>query len=431
MTLSIGARRSGKDSGRSNQLPRRGRRRRPRFELETLESRALLTTLTTYTWIGAAGGRWSDPGNWTSDTGIPGSFAGEYLDDVAVIPADQTIDLDVNPSLVGLDCGPGVSLNSGSTGQSYAVSVSSDTTLNSITLNSTTLEVNGKVEINQPSSIDGGGISAQGGIALEDTVTLQGGASGLDTPSLDGNGQVVFGSDQYTDGENNTIYNTYTTAPITLGPGITIRGQSGEIRAGDVVNQGQISSSGTITLVLTGRFDNQGTLQATSGGTLDLRADNGATDEGTIEAAGGVLMLEPTVTTDEVSPFTMTGGGQIQLIGELDNTGKTLSLDTSNGSFAVNGTIRGGTITAATPGSKITAGSVVESNATFDNVVLDIDLDVTHDGDQVTFLNGSTLNGTATLDNGGTLIFDGAQRSPVTARSSSGRMITLTSSVTP
>jgi len=98
----------------------------------------------------------------------------------------------------------------------------------------------------------------------------------------------------------------------------------------------------------------------------------------------------------------MTAGGILEVTGTFDNRGQTVTLDTSNGTFLVDGSrILGGTVTGP-------AGSVlsfVNSNSdTLDGVTLN--LAFTLDNQNVRIDNGLTLNATATLQNGARLVFE-------------------------
>ena len=113
--------------------------------------------------------------------------------------------------------------------------------------------------------------------------------------SLTGNGTVVFG-----DSGNNYVYLVNGGTTLTLGPGIMVQGQNGNIGDGygSVVNQGTISADvagGTITINAQ-PFVNQATLIGT-GGTFSV---SGLWDNRSgIIVAGGTNQLE------------LTGGGTI------------------------------------------------------------------------------------------------------------------------
>ncbi|MFI5455084.1 MAG: hypothetical protein ACHRXM_06495 [Isosphaerales bacterium] len=268
------------------------------------------------------------------------------------------------------------------------------------------------------------------GLTLNGTATLSDG-SALEftgTETLGGAGQFVFGKAVQSFGTtiDNQIesvgYNPDgSVATLTIGPSITITGQSLSIvhqnyfgGGGAIINQGLISSGGSI--VTYGNLDNQGTLRATSGSTLDF---SGLTNEGTIEAQGGTVHLLGYIALHAGSSLMMSGNGEIDVRGTLDNTGSTINLDTSGGRFVVQGgTLQGGTITASSGSKIVFAGysqilgghSVPEGlQSTLNGVTINVDLDVTYAGETVTVLNGLTLNGTATLDNGGQLYFTGTQ----------------------
>ena len=102
------------------------------------------------------------------------------------------------------------------------------------------------------------------------------------TQTLAGSGAVVFGNNQtYSGGCVNTLAMSAAGTTLTIGAGITVRGQNGVIRYNStfgwpqnvyVIDQGTIAcdiSGGTIT-VSGQSFGNQGLLACSNGGRLSV-----------------------------------------------------------------------------------------------------------------------------------------------------------------
>jgi hypothetical protein len=155
-----------------------------------------------------------------------------------------------------------------------------------------------------------------------------------------------------------------------------------------VIDQGLSAPAGT-TLTLNGSWSNASTISATNA-TVNL----GGTFT---EAALGVFQR---------------AGGTVNLTGLLDNTGQTLALDATTGSWvlASGGTIKNGTVRMGGGAELIAAGG------TLDGVTLACDLDLRANGASVHILDGLTLNGvTVWLGNGagttaGQMYFDNSER---------------------
>ena len=221
-------------------------------------------------------------------------------------------------------------------------------------------------------------ITVQDGLTLNGTLTLGAPSSNVfgyllfsRSQTLGGTGTVVFGQSLV-----NTLYMSGSAATLTIGPGITVRGQNGTIGYNSslisglptnvaVVNQGTIEADvagGTITIDGTGG-ENVATLNALNGATVSLQATN-LQDIGTNYA-------------DATSAFSLGGS--------LSNSGNTLAL-TGPGTFTLSGTIQGGTVSVA-------AGTSFDDSGTLDGVTLDGNA-VVSGNTGATILDGLTLNGT-------------------------------------
>jgi hypothetical protein len=217
--------------------------------------------------------------------------------------------------------------------------------------------------------------------------------------TLSGTGSIVFGSDR--DPMHSSVVEAgLTPGTLTIGPGVTIRGDTGTITCdsfNSLVNQGTISadvSDGSISLTGS-NWTNTGTIQATSHGTIHLQA-NGFSNQGTIRAQGSnsAVDIEGNQTTTGLGSITSTGGA-VNVLGTINNTGNTLSLTASTGSWnLLGGTIQGGTIQTATG-----IALVVASNSSFTSgVTLDGTLDFSASpGHTLSVTSGLTVNGTIQL----------------------------------
>ncbi|HET6878560.1 MAG TPA: Ig-like domain-containing protein [Pirellulales bacterium] len=295
-------------------------------------------------------------------------------------------------------------------------------TLDGVTLNS---------DITIPSSVtvlDGLTLNA---VIHLGTASLPGTLSFSGAQELAGNGAIVLGSDDY-----NQVNSSGGT--LTIDGGITIRGQAGTV-TGNVINEGTIAAdtpgdSFGIEIVGTAPgIINQGTIRATNGSILyvagawtnsttgAITADastlwlgngtNAWNNAGSISSTNGsTVNLESTFTLANLGNFQRSGG-TVNLYGTLNNTGTTLALNATTGSWQMGsgGTIIGGDYTSADGASLI----ISSNNGTLNGVTLDGDLYVAGQNPAVVIKNGLTLNGTIylgdTSGNLGSLLYYGSQ----------------------
>lgn len=154
---------------------------------------------------------------------------------------------------------------------------------------------------------------------------------------------------------------------LTLGSGITIYGNGGQIGAslytsgtGNLINNGTIQSgaTGTMTINPSGTFTNNGTVSSAGGGTLNISSTGTVTNNNVLEARNAsTLNLNRSITNGS--------GGQINVV-------SSSSIVNQNGVSLTGGTINN------TAGGKFTVSSS-------DN----------------NFLNAVTVNGTLNLSTGG------------------------------
>ena len=289
-------------------------------------------------------------------------------------------------------------------GGNVLTAVNSSNTMSGVTLDGT-LDM-GSVfapKMNVTSGLTLNGTILLGGTSVGEvgTLTAQG------TQAWSGTGSILFG------GIDTTSLTISSGATLTLGAGLTLHGQSGEI-SGTFINQGTINAdlagrtAGSTadedwTLIGTG-WINQGTLQVDNGATLKTAGTWSNTGTMNVQA-GATLNLGGSYTTAGLGIFAPAPagsfsrtGGTVNLTGTLDNTGSTLALDSRTGGWNVfGGTIIGGTITTS-GGNVLTA---VNSSNTISGVTLDGTLDMgSVFAPKMNVTSGLTLNGTILL--GGT-----------------------------
>ncbi len=201
---------------------------------------------------------------------------------------------------------------------------------------------------------------AGGALTLDNTtVALEGSSyaylSFTDTAaSLSGTGNVTFSN--VSNGYINTIQEATAGGVLTIGSSVTISGGTGSIGYNNYlggpanvsfVNQGTINANaaGTITLNGNNGWSNTSTIESSGGGNLNFYG-TGWSNSGTVTAKGGTLNLGGTVTTADLGTI-INQGAAINLTGTLTNTGATLVLTATTGSWhLIGGTIDGGTVTA-------------------------------------------------------------------------------------
>src|SRR5262249_52956218 len=151
-----------------------------------------------------------------------------------------------------------------------------------------------------------------------------------------------------------------------IGSGITVDGLSGSLGATTLGIGGSLVNAGTIAPGAGGNFDigtqNRsftnvaGGILKADGATVRLLGDwTNAGELGVGAAAGSTLNLDGNFTTARLGHYTRNGG-VINLLGTLDNTGATLTLNASTGSWnavTTSAILRGGTL-ATTDGATLT-----------------------------------------------------------------------------
>ncbi len=196
------------------------------------------------------------------------------------------------------------------------------------------------------------------------------------------------------------------------GQTLTLNAATGSwLLAGGRITGGSLTTAAGAALVPTSR---KGTLNGVALFTdINVGLNAGLTLAGnwvnyrTLSVTGGTLDLGGTMTIATLGVLQRSSG-TVNLSGTLDNTGTTLTLDATTGSWALaGGTITGGTIVTQGNAS-LMANS---SSSQLDGVTLDGALDV--EGGFVNVSHGLELNGTITLGRlsaGGRLAFAGGDQ---------------------
>ena len=222
-----------------------------------------------------------------------------------------------------------------------------------------------------------------------------------------------------------------TAGSLTIGATGVIRSNTGlggnaQIGIGNnftaamaLANEGLISSqvSGrTITINAATSFANSGNLEALNGGILTITTA-GWTNAGTIAVGpGSVVNLGHAQRHGGIGLFNNTGGTVNISSGTLDNTGNTMLLNSTTGSWTLEGgTLSGGTVDFA-DGTSLSAAANINNLLTGVTVNGDLNLSVinavtrigpgtaittTHLANQSTeigFLTGATMDGTILLE---------------------------------
>ena len=344
--------------------------------------------------------------------------------------ADASSTFSINASFDNTDStlaltGPGFFSYNG-TFQGGALSIGNDTTLRIVGGTLGDITINGDFKV-----VGGQTASVLNGLTLNGTATL-GDATGhgvlrfSGNQTLSGSGTVVFGSGSAA----NTLWASGSGSTLTIGSGITVRGQRGVIGA----NTSQLGGSSNVSVI------NHGVVQAdASGFDMTINAGSNADNTGVLRAInGGNLSLTGSGWRSTGTNFA-DASSTFSINASFDNTDSTLAL-TGPGFFSYNGTFQGGALSI---GNDTTLRIV---GGTLDGVTVNGDFKVVG-GQTASVLNGLTLNGTATLGDAtghgvlrfsgdqtlsgsGTLVFGSGSAANTLWASGSGSTLTIGSGIT-
>ncbi|MCL4741384.1 MAG: hypothetical protein KJZ54_04195 [Phycisphaerales bacterium] len=398
--------------------------------VEPLEGRVLLAAVA---WTGGGDGtNWHDPNNW-SNNAIPGA-ADDVTIDVAANPTIVYSNTAGNRTINSLLSREAINFTGGRLTLLTTATMEAATTLNGGTLEGGTwtfdgisllFSNSGNNRLNGPITVNGdldragasGVLTIAGGLTLNGVLTIR----GLDTVDFSGtqtfsNGTITFAND------NSNSHNLRVAGPdgstLTIAANATVNG-------GSPSNSATIASTGTGTQALvnlgtinattgTGIFisvedlTNLGTVRATAG-TLRITSNAWTSENGSLGTNGGTLDIGGAVTTVALGlPNFSRVGGTVNVIGTIDNTGNTLTLNAQTGTFILNGgTITAGTV-ALTDGSQLLFSNS-GNNRLNGPITVNGDLDRAGASGVLTIAGGLTLNGVLTIRGLDTVDFSGTQ----------------------
>ncbi len=420
-----------------------------------------LAAISTVEWDGGGDETsWDDPLNWSSDAVPNGNH--DVVIDVAGTP---TITIDSGTQAVrSLDSEEALSVDDATlTVQTTAdvagavsVTGTSEIAGGSWVVPSGISVVNSLfdgVVITGDVTISDGDLWVENGLTLDGVLTIpdnrdlvlqgQQTVSGTGDLVLDGGALKIVGNSSSGD------------VQITLGSGIKLRGHGQAYTVNSYWNgTGYGTHTGNESLLLEGAaigddatgeslrltlpLDNQGTLRAEGGGRLSVYKGNTTqvwTQGGTVEVptngeidlggvwsgdvdsafdvSGGELWLGGKFATGDLGSWSRSGG-DVFLYGELDNTGETLQLDSTTGSWRIitasgptYGTVVGGTL-AATAGAEWLIGTGSSGTGILEGGVT-LDSGINFDGGELWVRDGLTLNTAITLIDDEQVTFQGTQ----------------------
>ncbi len=238
----------------------------------------------------------------------------------------------------------------------------------------------------------GGHLEILNGLTLNNrTISLLGSETGKGgsliqfrgTQTLDGQGVIRC------EGGRSVQHTITSVGTLTIGPDIVIENVSGGYlelfsQGGALVNNGLIKSGPARRLTISGQdWVNNGTIEVEPGATL---------------------LLDGTVKTADLGTI-VNDSGLVILMAMVDNTGRTLDLNGTFGSFRLaGGTIKGGTLAGIPP-----LYFDRDSGGILDGVILDVDT-LLGENERLVIENGLTLNNRKIkFTSGGDLLFAGTQ----------------------
>lgn len=212
------------------------------------------------------------------------------------------------------------------------------------------------------------GLQIQNGLTLSNsTISLDGASADLQftgAQTLGGNGQIIF------NGPSGSISGGTATAPVTIGPGISISTGTGSgTISGQIINYGTLSASGTGQTLSIASLTNHGTVNATNGGILSLTSPWTTDSPITVDHAA-VIVSGSSIAAD--LPTLAMNNATLVLEGPYDNTGATLHVNDSGRLLAVGpgAQVTGGTIDSPTGDALQVWPGNINNSTTLQNLVL-------------------------------------------------------------
>jgi MBG domain (YGX type)/SdrD B-like domain/Putative Ig domain len=351
--------------------------------------------------LSAEGGNLTLQGAWTNPTGVP-------------ISADAGSTVTFSGPLTNTGTTLAVSgagtflLRANVTGGHVATQGGAHVLVSGITVTLAGVTLDGILDL-------GASGTANGVVNVTNGLTVNGAVNvGNPDPSSVRLGQLFFGTTSQTLGGTGTLVlgnslNNFvgesggSTATLTIGPGVTIRGKNGTVgtSTAGLLQQGTIQADvvgGTIT-VNGANWSNQGTLRAENGGILIANAtlanlSGGTLTGGTWEAFANSIIRVPAAVTTNAATVLLDGVGSAFRLTNATTTDAlaNLAANAAGGSFTVQG---GRNFTTAAAFSN--AGSlIVGSASTF-----------TTAGNYTQTAGSTTLNGGGLTATGGQVLLNG------------------------
>ncbi len=427
--------------------------------------------LATMVW-NASSGNYDVAANWTNSANPADHHIPISSDDAQINTSGITITHSSGTDSVNslTDAG-GLTLSGGTLSVAATLGVSRAFLLSGGTLSNATvtnagggLSVSGSsntlqaVTLNTPLSMTaaGSGLQIKNGLALNSTITVTAQGNSLDFGATSGTSALLTGTGKISFDVSGAYQYGFTPAylyvdkgiTLTIDTGVTIEGRSVDIGilpngsgTNAIVNNGTIAADlatpipggapppTTPVQIQSSTFVNGGHIQVSNGGALNLVSGTWSSTRdltktgspvlspvGTIVAMGSTtptvttatVYLGGTFTTADVGPITQATNASIVLTGTWDNTGSTVTLEsTSGGGVGGNLVLQGGllentqrsqiansTVTTANGSKIIVSGS---SGNTLQAITLNAPVDETSGGAALHIENDLKLNSTITV----------------------------------
>ena len=359
-------------------------------------------------WLAPASGSWTSPANWSTTPSFPKNGTPPNVNyDVAInktgAPYTVTFDDIVEVTSVTLDS-PDAELAI----RGHLTSNSFELSSGNVTIGTTQ---NNPYQLRIADDLTFNGTSIR--LFSDDDILYSSSLNFIDQSApqaIRGHGTISFAG-----GRQNSLQ---AGKELVIGPNIVVEStvQDHQIRGGRIVNEGLIRAHANSSLdVRVEDLLNKGVIEAA--GSLSVGNGQSGTwkNEGTIRIKpGGRLTLFGDITVDDIGTVIDEGAAQVVLAGVLDNTGRTLDLNSLGLTVPLSingGEIRGGRITSSGLGS---LGFIPGIDAHLNGVTVATNLTVQGGagGPRIFVSNGLTLdNATLTMQEGAAMYFQGANQS--------------------